>query len=169
MIDDTDVESKKNSRDTRRRSTFNWVKNGSNSKSDSNDGNINNVTEVEFEKNENILASVYNKDMMNSNYGDERLISVDELRGMVKGKNIFKHTKGLAILLEDKEEGKEEEEEEEEKEQQNKEDKGNNKEEKQEKEQEGNKTVERKNDGNERTITETGMVNGEEMQEKKKV
>ena len=62
-----------------------------------------------------------------------------------------------------------EEEEEEEKEQQNKEDKGNNKEEKQEKEQEGNKTVERKNDGNERTITETGMVNGEEMQEKKKV
>ena len=40
----------------------------------------------------------------------------------MKGKNIFKHTKGLAILLEDKEEGKEEEEVE--KEQQNKEDKG---------------------------------------------
>ena len=89
------------------------------------------------------------------------------------GNQIYLHVKNIILnrnrrALEDKEEGKEEGKEEE-KEQQNKENKGNNKEEEQEKEQEGNKTVERKNDGNERTITETGMVNGEEMQEKKKV
>ena len=56
-----------------------------------------------FEKNENILNSVFDKFAMNSNYGDERLIPVEELRTMVKGK-FFKHNTSELLVNETGEE-----------------------------------------------------------------
>jgi hypothetical protein len=98
MIDQNDVESsRRHNPPGRRRSSF-YLRHKIGDGADKNK-----VTEVEFEKNENILNSVFDKFAMNSNYGDERLIPVEELRTMVKGK-FFKHNTSELLVNETGEE-----------------------------------------------------------------